>query len=197
MSSVEELERAFSLYFLELERCIRANCWWAALHLLVVLPDVCAALETREGRSTGVLYRNWCARYLTNLPVSGDEFYELRCCVLHQGRLRVKRSKYSSYSLLYSDYLNEREHSLQRSKSEAVAKDDLMLDLPILAEELIAGVRRWFEALQKRAKCVEAANVACHISSLARLRVEDLAVPVVGGVRLMFLTGSLHWRGVG
>src|SRR5262249_48212310 len=39
-----ELERAFALYFDEIARCRASGLYLALLHLLVALPDVCAAL---------------------------------------------------------------------------------------------------------------------------------------------------------
>jgi hypothetical protein len=45
----EELEKAFAVYFDEIERCRRAGAYWALLHVVVALPDICAALESENG----------------------------------------------------------------------------------------------------------------------------------------------------
>jgi hypothetical protein len=53
----DDLDRAFALYFSEMERCVSAGCYFALLHVILALPDVCAALETPDARTDGDRYR--------------------------------------------------------------------------------------------------------------------------------------------
>ena len=45
MKTVDDLTTAFNVYFDEMTACEKNGCYWALLHLLVSLPDICAALE--------------------------------------------------------------------------------------------------------------------------------------------------------
>ncbi len=81
----DDLEQAFRVYFAEMERCASAGHHFALLHVIVALPDVCAALED-PGASVMQRYEAWCGRYHRQELLSPVEFYDLRCKLLHQGQ---------------------------------------------------------------------------------------------------------------
>jgi hypothetical protein len=69
MKTIEQLRNDFALYVEEIERCEKAKCYWALLHVLLTLPDVCATLETdstSKKPSVGDRYIAWCDAYLPN-----------------------------------------------------------------------------------------------------------------------------------
>jgi hypothetical protein len=192
MATLAELERAFRLYFEEVELCIRRRCWWALIHVLVVLPDVCAALESDDGRAKASLYRDWCKRFLDDSVLSPDDRYDLRCRVLHQGTTRTS-GKYNSYSFVYSEYLpTGGKHTV-----DLVAPGDVALDVEKLAAETILGIKRWFEDLQSTDHSRERERVEQNLPALVTLRVQEAGLPVVGGVEVAFITSSGNWRGLG
>src|SRR5690349_8935694 len=95
-----ELEAAFKTYFDEMERCERAECFWALLHLVVVMPDICAALEHDKGDTSGesgARYENWCGRYWPPSTITAKRRWEIRCALLHQGRTVSKGGETFSY----------------------------------------------------------------------------------------------------
>jgi len=51
MRTIEQLRNDFALYIEEIQRCENAKCYWALLHVLLALPDVCASLETDQASS--------------------------------------------------------------------------------------------------------------------------------------------------
>ena len=55
-ATVARLESAFHVYFDEIERCRRAEAYWALLYVLVSLPDICGALESENGWATEKKY---------------------------------------------------------------------------------------------------------------------------------------------
>jgi hypothetical protein len=67
MKTAADLERAFSVYFTEMESCENAGCYWALLHLTVILPDVCGALEFGSMSKVGTRYIDWCAAKLPTI----------------------------------------------------------------------------------------------------------------------------------
>jgi hypothetical protein len=45
MLTLADLEQAFKVHFDEMEKCEDKKCYWALLHLVVILPDICGALD--------------------------------------------------------------------------------------------------------------------------------------------------------
>lgn len=93
------LEQTFKVYFDEMQRCVKGKCYWALLHLVLVLPDVCAAMESVNGESDDGRYRNWCKRYLSDEMINPDDWYRMRCVILHQGRTSMKKARVSTQPL--------------------------------------------------------------------------------------------------
>src|SRR5882724_5521019 len=58
------LSSRFQSYFEEMERCKNGKAYWALLHIVVCLPDICAALQSARGNSRTKSYISWCERYL-------------------------------------------------------------------------------------------------------------------------------------
>jgi hypothetical protein len=58
-----------------------------------MMPDVCAALESEDGRTTEQLYRAGCERWLDCAPLNGLERYNLRCSLLHRGQAQPDGSR--------------------------------------------------------------------------------------------------------
>src|SRR5262245_24113040 len=101
--TIAELEQAFKTYFDEMERCERAKCYWALLHIVVALPDICAALESKTGDAgKGGPYRAWCNQNFSGRYLSGENRYDIRCALLHQGRTIPSEGcgRYTSYSFI-------------------------------------------------------------------------------------------------
>jgi len=89
MKTAAELESGFGLYFKELAECEKQNCWWALLHVLVALPDICAAMDGRP--QGGQRYIDWCLENFTANPImSPGDRYQMRCSLLHEGRSSPK-----------------------------------------------------------------------------------------------------------
>src|SRR6187402_3006998 len=89
----ETLQNTFRAYFETMEQCVRGRAYWALLHVLVVLPDVCAAMEREDGDADDGAYRNWCKRFLADQTMKPGDWYRLRCLLLHQGRTRDDQGK--------------------------------------------------------------------------------------------------------
>jgi hypothetical protein len=88
-------ENTLKVYLDEIDRCVKGKCYWALLHVVLVLPDVCAAMETDGGATGGKEYRGWCERYLADHSISAEDWYQMRCIILHQGRTIDAKQKKS------------------------------------------------------------------------------------------------------
>src|SRR5271165_6119178 len=80
----------------EIMACLRHERWYAGLVLTLMLPDVCAALESNNGMSSGERYKAWFDAWLqTKLhKLSADDLYSLRCGAAHEAKFKHKNMKY-------------------------------------------------------------------------------------------------------
>jgi len=71
----------------EIEKALDAGLYYLAVMLAVAIPDICGALESKDGRSGPVQYKAWYDAHLANriYDLTADDCYSLRCGVVHQG----------------------------------------------------------------------------------------------------------------
>src|SRR4029077_3839387 len=86
----------------EIEKAIDAKLYYLAIVLAVTLPDICAALESADGRTRPERYKAW---YRANLAskfsfLTEDDCYSLRCGVVHQGQFGFVNSQYDRVAFL-------------------------------------------------------------------------------------------------
>jgi hypothetical protein len=161
MPSVAELEQAFKTYLDEMDRCEKYECFWALLHLAVVMPDICAALEHVNGTTSGARYQDWCRRYWTSSTISARRRWEIRCALLHQGRTLLKSGE--TFSYVRPAGLGSKIHEYV-NPGEA----NTTLEVDKLAAEVRTAMARWFDELQNPANATQASNVANHLPRVAR-----------------------------
>jgi hypothetical protein len=162
--TVDDLEQAFKTFFVEIQKCAEAKCYWALLHLVVVMPDVCAALEHPRGYTTGESgerYTDWCVRYWRSQAISADKRWAIRCALLHQGRTVLKRG--DSFSYISPAPAGSRTHEYVNSD-----EGNITLEVDKLAVEVQKAVRAWFEDLQRVENAGCLSNVARNLPWLAR-----------------------------
>lgn len=162
MELQDEIRDALANYFHEIDECAKAKCYWALLHLVVVLPDICAALETDTGRARPALYRRWCENYLKDPALSGAERYEIRCKVLHQGRTSAGQGRYAAFRFNHPD--TGTQHKNLRQEGSETHMD---LDITKMAEEIKSATEEWIIDLQKTP--TRALNVRRHLPTVARM----------------------------
>lgn len=173
-TSVSELESAFHDYFEEIQRCLTAKCHWALVHVLVALPDICAALEHDDGETTGTRYRAWCGRHFPGAFRSPLDRWDIRCKVLHQGRTLPTRGEHRSYSFLLPG------QPISLHDVVTTGDQNIAVDIGLLADETKTAVRAWFRWLQRPENAFALGNVQRHLPSLARMKRKT--TPIVAGV---------------
>ena len=157
----DDLDQAFLLYFEEMERCVRAGHYFALLHIIVALPDVCAALEDLAA-PVGQRYETWCGRYFRHDLLSPVELYDLRCRFLHQGQAVGRRGRYKTYS--FPVYPGTFVHRAVPSE------DNLTLDPSRLAFEMKQAVETWFADLRRPANATRLQAVRANLRLLVRVQ---------------------------
>ena len=176
MVQAKDLERAFSLYFTELDRCQAAKCYWALLHLAVALPDICAALEFGSDASVGDRYIRWCeSNFASNPKLMPHHRYQIRNALLHEGStlLRDKGSQVNYKSVSYVDP-NATDHDVHLLVGPAGT--NVALNAFSFVDETRQAVRLWFEDLQHDPK--RCAVVEQNLPRLARRQMKTSVRPV-------------------
>jgi hypothetical protein len=122
----------------EIKNAIRNRLWYAALLLVLALPDVCAALESKNGLSSRDLYRAWYDTWLKRKyeMVSADDLYFLRCGVVHTAKFAHRAMKYKRI------FFTLRPNGMFFHKN--VLNDALNLDLVWFCKDMVESVKEWF-----------------------------------------------------
>jgi hypothetical protein len=182
-----QLEQAFRGYFDEIDACRRAGCYWALLHMIIVLPDICAALQSPTGKTSGPLYQTWCDTYLPTGSLSGLDRYKVRCALLHEGSTLPAAGRYTSVSFTDPRHIgaNPVHQVVDPSNPQ-----NITVDVDQLALETVAGIQAWFTDLQRPAKTMELQNVGRHIGQLAAPKPKTLSQPSVSATVLSYTVTS-------
>jgi hypothetical protein len=63
----------------EIEKALDAGLYYLAVMLAVAIPDICGALESKDGRSGPVQYKAWYDAHLANriYDLTADDCYSL------------------------------------------------------------------------------------------------------------------------
>lgn len=180
MSNANDLEQAFQLYFDEMRACVSAGRFFALLHVILVLPDVCAALENPSAE-VGSRYKAWCAQYHAHPLLSAEEFYDLRCKFLHQGQALGTKGRYETYSFPI-------QAGVSFHRVAVPAEKNVTLDPCQMAEEMERAVRAWFTDLREPANANRLASVRSNLRFLVRRQPKEL--PGIGGQPFLVMSSS-------
>jgi hypothetical protein len=169
-----QLATAFRPYWDDMDRCRTAKAYWSLLHVTVCLPDICAALGSPDGKTTGKLYIAWVDQFLPDPLLTGAERYRMRCKVLHEGRAGTNQpGRYSGFSFGQPAETGEVDH-------KRVEGTTLHLDVGKLADETKAGVDRWIGAIRANHTSADFLTVQTNLPNLVRLNRVVLIRPEPG-----------------
>lgn len=147
-----------------MERCRKGGAFWSLLHVTVCLPDICAAVQSNNGETSGALYAAWCDQYLVDPMLFGVERYRMRCKVLHQGRASTGQpGRYTGFSFGQPAANGQVDHRRVRGST-------LILNVGSLSNEVRAGGQAWIVRLEAFPSSAEALNTKANLPSLVRVR---------------------------
>jgi hypothetical protein len=150
--TVEDLTKAFGVHLAEMDRCQTAGAYWGLLHLVVVIPDICAKLEREPNGAGGNRYVAWCGQNFPQNPhLTGGDRYQIRNAVLHAGSsLAENVTAKSSNQTQYSSFSFVDPISCRHDVHQEVSADgkNLTLDVGQMAAETREALQNWFTSLQ-------------------------------------------------
>jgi len=186
MLSKKLLRKKFSVYLDMLDGCARKHLYWPALHILVIIPDICGALESEDGKALPPRYKAWCKRYVVDPPFpSANEWYDIRCKLLHQGRTLVKRGKYKGYRFSLPDNRGNMAH-------RNVFGRELNLDVSALIEWVKQGLNMWFIDISENRYPDKTKNVKRNLPYLIKVTekgkglkpyIKGTNIPILGSIK--------------
>jgi hypothetical protein len=166
----EQLENAFLMYFEEMQRCHDQNLGWALVHLVVCMPDICAALE--YGQTSAQRYEDWCATWMTPGPLNQWERYQIRCKLLHEGS-SLPAPRNQNAVIRWDNFRFMPPGSGRHGESEGRT---LLLDVGVLHGEVVAGMHTWFAAVEA-GTTAGAANVTANLQKLVTVEARPTRDP--------------------
>lgn len=176
MRTVHQLRSDFALYLEEIERCLGAKCYWALLHVLLTLPDVCASLEADPASKVGDRYVDWCDRYLPVGPaVSGADRYQMRNALLHSGSTTAQnlgkshQTAYTHFSFVDPDTFDVTVHDTSNPN-----RTILNVHVVRMAAETKQALESWFNNLQ--GDPLKMSRIEQNIGRLTRLQLKRIFV---------------------
>ncbi len=178
--TVQELKDAFSIYFNEIDRCEQAKCYWALLHILLAIPDICASLDDKY-REVGDGYVYWCDAYIPkSTNISSSDRYQMRNSLFHSGSSSVKnkgkkhQSSYFHFSFIDPDSFDVSMHDTIDASSKI-----LNVHIKVMVEEIKQALENWFYALQKDQTTM--ATVQSKINFLSRSQPKKIIKTEIDG----------------
>lgn len=118
------------------------NLYLIALQATLTLPDICAALSSRNGKTKGDKYIKWYDENVTiKQQLSGNDCYYFRCAMLHQGKMQHKDISYSRVIFLepYTTSIVLSGNIMSCGNEKAVT-----IDLLSFCNEIITCVYTWW-----------------------------------------------------
>lgn len=114
-----------------------AGLYYAALMLALSLPDICGALGSENGRSSGAKTRRWLEEW--GFSAVASSIYGLRCSLLHQGSAFPDDG---SERVIFIEP-NPLNFGMDHLVVETRAGAALFVDVPSFVEDVAVGVERW------------------------------------------------------
>ena len=153
----------------EIERAITAQLYYLGVFFALSLPDVCAALESADGTTSGRKYQAWCdAWFLPSYPVlTSQDLYSMRCGMVHQGRLGHPNMQYARVLFTVPNVARNVFHC-------NILNDALNLDATVFCRDMIQAVNQWYAAKQ------DEPSVVANMPRLIQFYPQGLAPYMVG-----------------
>lgn len=162
------------LFLQEIENALKARLYYLAVVTAVTIPDVCAALASPDGESTGAKYKAW---YSDNVGKTLTWFtevdcYKFRCGGVHQGRFGHKDMQYDRTIFLLPGPVTMMQ-GLSKGNGGS-AESAYMYSAVEFCQVFVKAARDWLKAN------ADNATVKANMAHLVELRPEGLSPHIVG-----------------
>ena len=125
--------------------------YYLALAGALVVPDLCGALESKDGEATGDKYKEWFNKHVAPMfPIrpdngqpflTGEDCWRFRCSFLHQGRTQHPDSGYTR--ILFVEPNMTGLHAYMN-----VLNDALNIDVGAFCADMLGAARGWLSGIR-------------------------------------------------
>ena len=135
------MNEALSSLLSEIKAGVEAGFYLMPVILAATLPDVCAALEANDGRTSQQRYKEWYDAWASDILTNftAEDCYSFRCGVVHQGRLGDMQSSYNRAIFPLPT-------AQQNTFMNCVINDAYFCGVEQFCESMITAASRWYEA---------------------------------------------------
>jgi hypothetical protein len=153
----------------QIRAAAEAGLYYLALFGALTLPDICGALDSKEGTASGSKYKDWIRRNVPEQASEADLIWGLRCSLLHQGRALP-----SSGVVPIAFTLPTGGPQVHKVSTIVSGQQVGWMSIPIFVDEITRGAEQWFQRFGKTKR------VKRNIEKFAHIRPEGLPPHVAG-----------------
>lgn len=128
----------------ELKIALDNELYVTSINTALIIPDICSALQSSNGQTTGKKYANWFNEYVreeyTN-TLYGSDVYKLRCASLHQGKFNYGYDNFDR--ILFQPTINGVIHNVISENNGGVTEKALILNIETFINDIIEGYSNW------------------------------------------------------
>ncbi|MGH9012507.1 MAG: hypothetical protein ACRDZ1_00975 [Acidimicrobiia bacterium] len=148
--------------------------YYIALLGALTVPDICGALEAKDGQATGDRFKAWYDAHVAPQQkfLTGEDCYRFRCSFLHQGSTQHPKSGYSR--ILFVEPGAASNVVLHMN----VMMDALNIDARLFCLEVVDAARHWLTGV------VGTEPYETNLNAFVR-RYPDGLPPYIGGVSVI------------
>jgi hypothetical protein len=153
----------------EIDRALALELHYLAVVMSLTLPDICAALESSDGRTSQTKFMAWYDKHLSTKFrfMSAGDCYSLRCGVVHQGRFGLPGKQFGRVIFTLPNVQGI-------VIGQGIINDALQFNAVQFCKTMTGAVRDWF------AVATHDSIVQANLPNLVQLRPMGIA-PYIGG----------------
>lgn len=130
----------------EMMLALEARFFYLAMMQAVAIPDICGAIEAKDGRASKVKYIAWYKTYISPYfkMLPAEYCYDIRCGIVHQAKTGTPQSDYFNHIKFF--------HSPapfgHTNTTVVMVGDVFLINLRAFCHTVVGGVHDWFEKVK-------------------------------------------------
>ncbi len=129
-------------FFKQVGIAAESGLYFVALAGALIIPDICGALDSPDGQTTGTAYSKWFDTHAAQRfygRLDGATCYRFRCSFLHQGTTQHPSSAYSRVMFIEPGATTNVIHM-------GVMDDALVIDVRLFCLDMVSAAEEWEQA---------------------------------------------------
>ncbi len=131
--------------FDQIEDASRHKLYFVALMSALSVPDICASLESKDGRASGTKYAAWFDANMIYTPFTGADCYGFRCSMLHQHSAVPHKSAFDRVFFIEPGTGGPTMH---RNDFHIGAATAFNIDVGLFCTDVVGAGRKWLRTVE-------------------------------------------------